>query len=218
VFVTYPAYVRDKARQMRVERGLTIDELAERLAISRQTIYYWVRDLPIAREPRWNPHGGAAAVKTKYAVRREEAYARGLEEFDELALAATFRDFVCMYIGEGSKRNRNRVAIGNSDPRVVTLAAHWIRRFSSNRVSYWVQYHADQDLAELAAFWAGELGVEPSDIRFQRKSNSGQLAGRNWRSQYGVLTVLADDTLFRARLQAWIDRVKAEWIDWAYGA
>jgi transposase-like protein len=218
VFVAYPAYVRDKARQMRLESGLTIDELAERLAISRQTIYYWVRDLPIEREPRWNPHGGAAAVKTKYQVRREAAYARGLDEFDELARAATFRDFVCMYIGEGYKRNRNRVSIGNSDPRVVTLAARWIRRFSANRVSYWVQYHADQDLAELAAFWAAELRVEPSDIRLQRKSNSGQLAGRNWRSRYGVLTVLADDTLFRARLQAWIDRVKAEWIDWAYGA
>ena len=32
---------------MRVERQLTIDELAERLALSRSTIYYWVRDLPI---------------------------------------------------------------------------------------------------------------------------------------------------------------------------
>jgi transposase-like protein len=43
VFVTYPAYVREKARRMRVERDFTIDEIAERLAISRQTIYHWVR-------------------------------------------------------------------------------------------------------------------------------------------------------------------------------
>jgi excisionase family DNA binding protein len=32
---------------MRVERKLTIDELAERLALSRSTVYYWARDLPI---------------------------------------------------------------------------------------------------------------------------------------------------------------------------
>ena len=32
---------------MRIERRLTIDELAERLALPRTTIYYWVRDLPI---------------------------------------------------------------------------------------------------------------------------------------------------------------------------
>ncbi|MEA2202107.1 MAG: hypothetical protein QOI89_2703 [Solirubrobacteraceae bacterium] len=32
---------------MRVERRLTIDQIAERLALPRSTIYYWVRDLPI---------------------------------------------------------------------------------------------------------------------------------------------------------------------------
>jgi hypothetical protein len=31
---------------MRVERKLTIDQIAERLALSRTTIYYWVKDLP----------------------------------------------------------------------------------------------------------------------------------------------------------------------------
>jgi hypothetical protein len=200
---------------MRVERGLTIDELAERLAISRQTIHYWVRDLPIEREPRWNPHGGAAAMKTKYELLREAAYAEGLAQFSELARERSFRDFICMYIGEGYRRNRNTVALANSNPRVVVLAAHWIRRFSRNQVGYFVQYHADQDPDELRRFWGAQIRVEPSLVRIQRKSNSGQLAGRNWRSAHGVLTVRACDTYFRARLQAWIDSVEAEWIDLA---
>ena len=86
-----------------------------------------------------------------------------------------------MYIGEGYKRSRNRVSIGNSDPAVVRLANSWIRRFA----------------------------------RFQRKSNSGQLKGRNWRSRHGVLTVCANDTYLRARLQAWIDCVQAAWLQFA---
>lgn len=40
-----------------------------------------------------------------------------------------------MCIGEGNKRNRNVVAIGNSDPTVVRLGVYWIRRFSSNAVA-----------------------------------------------------------------------------------
>jgi excisionase family DNA binding protein len=32
---------------MRIERKLTIDQLAEQLALSRSTVYFWVRDLPI---------------------------------------------------------------------------------------------------------------------------------------------------------------------------
>jgi hypothetical protein len=213
VFVTYPAYVRDKARQMRVERGLTIDELAERLAISRHTIYHWVRDLPIAREPRWNPHGGAAAMKTKYRLLRDAAYEQGWLEFDELVLEHSFRDFVCMYIGEGYKRCRNTVALCNSDPNVIILGDLWIRRIARNRVTYSLQYHADQDCHGLTRFWGGLLKLEPSAIRLQRKSNSNQLKGRTWRSRHGVLTVTASDTLFRARLQAWIDRICEEWLE-----
>ncbi len=45
----------------------------------------------------------------------------------------------------------------------------------------------------------------------QRKSNSNQLAGRTWRSVHGVLTVRACDTLFRAKLEGWMDRLRESW-------
>jgi transposase len=49
--VTHPDYIREKALELRRERGLTIDEIAERLALSRSTIYHWVRDIAIPRKP-----------------------------------------------------------------------------------------------------------------------------------------------------------------------
>jgi DNA-binding XRE family transcriptional regulator len=104
------AYIREKARQLRAEKKLTIDELAERFAISRTTIYYWVKDVP-----------------------------------------------------------------------------------------------------ELCAFWGALLDVEPTEIKFQRKSNSGRLAGKTWRSKYGVLQVRASDTYLRARIDAWMDHIRADW-------
>ena len=42
MFAMHPPYLREKAREMRVEKKLTIDQIAERLALSRTTIYYWV--------------------------------------------------------------------------------------------------------------------------------------------------------------------------------
>lgn len=48
-------------------------------------------------------------------------------------------------------------------------------------------------------------------IKLQRKSNSKQLAGRSWRSRHGVLTMRIDDTLLRARMQAWMDRIHEDW-------
>jgi hypothetical protein len=116
-----------------------------------------------------------------------------------------------MYIGEGTKRGRNRVALGNSDPRVMALATRWIRRLSSRDVSFWLQYHADQDPQELVGFWSSFLGEDPSLFKLQRKSNSNGMTGRIWRSKHGVLTVASHDTYLRARMQAWMDLVRAEW-------
>lgn len=212
--MTHPDYLRAKAREMRLERNLTIDELAERLALSRSTIHSWVRDLPIERSA-----DRQSAGQRKRSARNVErcrririaAYERGRAEFSDLAQDPTFRDFVCMYIGEGYKRNRNRVALGNSDPIVVSLAARWISAFAANKMDYYLQFHADQDPEWLSCFWAFRLGARPGDIRLQRKSNSNQLAKRTWRSKYGVLSVGSNDTGLRARLQGWIDEAKLDW-------
>ena len=73
--MAYPAYVREKARELRVEKHLSIDEIAQRLALPKTTIYYWVRDVPLGR-PRRGSAGqrkGNRNMQRKYAVRRAAA-------------------------------------------------------------------------------------------------------------------------------------------------
>ena len=48
--MAYPADLRKRARELRIQKHLSVDELAERLALPRTTIYYWVGDLPLGRE------------------------------------------------------------------------------------------------------------------------------------------------------------------------
>lgn len=209
--MAHAAYIREKARSLRVERQLTIDQLAERLALSRSTIYYWVRDLPI---PGSGPGGGwsadaqrkgTRAMQLKFRGLREAAYREGVESFQRLAADRTFRDFVCLYVAEGYKRSRHTVSICNSDPAVMRVALRWIRLLTEKAPVFSLQYHADQDADELRAFWGETLRCVPGAIRLQRKSNSNQLAGRSWRSRHGVIAVSVYDTLLRARLEAWLD-------------
>lgn len=211
--MAYPRYLREKARALRTERGLTLDEIAERLALPRTTVFYWIRDLPLGRPPRASAgqRKGNAAMSATFRRRREAAYTQGGLEYPELAAQRTFRDFVVLYVAEGYKRNRNVVSLCNSDPRVIAIAARWIGALTGRKLDYSLQYHADQDPEQLRAFWGALLGVDGQVIRLQRKSNSAQLRGRSWRSVHGVLTVGANDTMLRARLQAWIDRVKEDW-------
>jgi Protein of unknown function (DUF2877) len=211
--MAYPGYVREKARQLRVERRLSIVEIAERLALPKTTVFYWVRDIPLGRPRRDNPHPGTRAMQRKFRSLREQAYKDGRESFETLSSGdPTFRDFVCMYIGEGYKRSRNQVSVANADPRVVVLATRWLKAMSRSKLIFSVQYHADQDVRQLSEFWASTLDISPGDVRLQPKANSGQLRSRVWRCKYGVLAVTTNDTLLRAQLQAWMDCVQEQWL------
>ena len=217
--MTYPTYLKEKARSLRRDPGMTIDELSERLSLSRTTIYYWVRDISIERSPAttWSEKArrkGNRAMQEKYLRIREIAYNNARISFHGWsALDPTFRDFICMYLGEGYKRNRNKVSICNSDPVVVELAHRWLHRLSDNRISCSLQHHADQDVEVLKGFWGNRLGVKPDSIRVQRKSNSGSLASRTWRSRFGVLTVAVGDTALRARIDGWMHELQRAWLD-----
>ena len=210
--MTYPYYLQEKARELRRSQHLSIDEISERLAISRTTIYYWLRGMPLGRRRRDNPHPGVRKMLAKYKRAREEAYELGRWEFPRLTRHPTFRDFVALYIAEGYKRNRNTVSICNSDAAVMKVGTLWMRRFARNPLSYSIQFHADQDLGEITSYWAEALDIDAAAIRLQRKTNSSRMSGRTWRSRYGVIAVRAGDTVFRARLQGWIDRLQDEWI------
>jgi hypothetical protein len=119
---------------------------------------------------------------------------------------------VCLYIAEGYKRDRNTVSLCNSDGGVVKLAAKWMRHFSRNKGHLPGAVPPDQIHTDLRSYWSGVLEVKPEEIRLQRKSNSNRLSGRTWRCVNGVCSVRAFDTLFRARLQGWIDCLQNSWV------
>ena len=118
---------------MRIERRLTIDELAERLALPETTIYYWVRDLPIPGSgsgggwPESAQRKGTRAMQRKYRVMREAAHRAEIGEYETLAAEPTFRDFVCLYIAEGYKRRRHVVSIATlTQPSCSSPAGGWV--------------------------------------------------------------------------------------------
>jgi hypothetical protein len=95
--IGHPSFLREKARQLRVSKRLTIDELSERLLVSRSTVYYWVRDLPIPASERnlirakVGQRKGNRAMQARYRRLREHAYEEGRRSFGALVRGATFR-------------------------------------------------------------------------------------------------------------------------------
>lgn len=206
-------HLREKAIELRTRQNLTLDELVERLGLPRTTIYYWIKNLPIPRTEQQSAARQRAsdANRERARAKRDAAYQQGWEEAPSLLADPVFRDFVVLYMGEGSKRQRNYVEFVNSDPKLVVLANRWIAQLTRGGMEYRLQYHADHDPEALKRFWGDLLQVDPSLIKQLRKSNSNELTGRNFRSVHGLLTVRTGDTYFHMRLKAWMDFVKSQW-------
>ena len=76
--MAYPPYLRERARELRITRNLSLNEIAERLALSKSTVGYWIRDLPLGRQRRWSvgQRKGNQRMKQKYADLRRAASSR----------------------------------------------------------------------------------------------------------------------------------------------
>lgn len=201
-----------KARDWRVS-GMSLTDICERLKLSKSTVYYWIRDLPkIGRTEKQSEaqKQGTRALIRKCAKERQRRYCVAQEMIRDLSCERGFREFVILYLTEGYRRSRNTVAVANSNVSLVRLALRWLERFTSRPVFFDLQYHADQNESGLRDFWGRELRIDPGKIRLQRKSNSGRMVHRNWRSEHGVLTVRTHDTGLRSMIQAWMDWLVTE--------
>ena len=208
------------ARLLRVEQQLTVDQLAKRLAVPRSTIYYWVRDLPLRAERsyrRSSSEGGCDPERVGREQARlpdECAYEEALRSYDDLIVQPTFRDFLSIYIVEGYKRDRRRVALANADPAVMRLANRWIWRLTDKSPSLSLRCQPDQSVSELRRYWSETVGEDAAAIHARRaRDGNDELSLHQWSPLpvHGVLTVTVEDTLLRARLQAWMRRMREAW-------
>jgi len=198
---------------------MTVPQIAEQLKIAKSTALRWVGHIPI---PRTNDQTEAQQQRAddnriRHQKIREQDYQMGFEEAPELMKNPLFRDFVTMYIAEGYKKSRNEVEIGNSDASVMRMAVYFLRKYKNPErgMQYRVQIHRDQNPDDIKAYWADVVGVKPEDISISRKSNSGEMDGRNWRSEHAVLSIRVYDTEFRSRLGGWMDYLRKEWLDFS---
>jgi transposase len=220
----HTSQLRAEAIRLRAIEGYTLRELAEHFGISRSTVNYWVKDVPAgtdlsaerqrkrAERQRANQQAGTASMQAKYAARRQEAYDAVRIEASMFLEDRDVRDFVVLYLAEGTRKDRNVVALSNSNPLIIKFAYRCMKRLATNLRFYCsFQYHADQDPKQLRSFWAVLLDIDPVCIKAIPKTNSGHLQGRRFACEYGVFQIKAGDTTLRAQLQALMDAVQEQW-------
>ena len=206
-------HVRDKAVELR-RKGYSLTAIQERLQLNKTTIYYWIKDIKtqlLVRSTKKCHIAAGEASRKKFEKKRKEAYDEFKNMSESLLSDRYLRDFILLYMTEGYRRNRNSVSISNSNPNIVVVSHYWLKKLSNRPIDYGVQIHIDNDESEIKGFWSRLLNIDPGLIRITRKSNSGGLSGRVWRSVHGVFQVRTSDTYFRSKIEALMDAVQEDW-------
>jgi len=208
-------HLKKKALLFR-QKGMSLLDICERLKLCKGTVYYWIKEIPLSEVTKKQKASVIAAGKAshrKFKKLREEAYELGVKEYPKLMKENDFRDFVMLYLTEGYRRSVNTASVANSNKNLIGLAYKWIKKLANpeRKLSFSIQCHEDNDENNLKIYWSKILKIDKSLIKVTRKSNSGKMSGRNWRSEYGVFTVCCCDTYLRSRIESWMDLLQKEW-------
>ena len=171
--------VRAKARTLR-EQGLSYNQIAAELGVSKSSVSLWVRDLPrpeplsyeafrerhVAGVRRW-----WAAERQVREARRVAARAAASNEIGDLNDREIIIAGAIAYWCEGAKnkpdRRYDRVVFTNSDPGLSMLFLRFLDAagIGRDRLIYQVQIHESADVRTAQEFWLGVTGADPAQFR-----------------------------------------------------
>ncbi len=208
---------RLEAERLRREEGLSYSEIAARLGVSKSTLSYWLRDIPLKPEHEARLKQRLEANRATFAARawsvnrerharaRQAAYQAGVEvvarlpeevAVDELALAM-------LYLGEGAKSG-NRVQLASTNPTILRYfvwALMHIYGVQMQRLSFRLNLvEAARPMEQaLKLWWSQQLGCSLerfTKTQFDPRSRATELTD----DYRGVCTVTCYDTALQQRL------------------
>lgn len=142
------AKIREKEKAVVLRhKGFGIKEIARQLAVSKSTVSYWCRDIPLSLQQintlqkRSGAHALTALLKASERKRSHRLAqtvienATGKKDVGQI----TSRDYLMvglgLYWGEGYKRGSEELGFTNSDPQMILFFIRFLR----------IVYHIDID-------------------------------------------------------------------------
>lgn len=154
------------------KKGKTFLEIKKALGVNipQSTLSYWLKNIPLSVKQKQRidrvvlnniKKGQLIALKINRlkrqiylnSVEKRVNYLKELIHNRDVAKIA----LAMLYLGEGSKTQRGSLMFGNSDPQVIYLFLHLLRKcydVDESKFRCTLQARADQNIKELERFWS----------------------------------------------------------------
>ncbi len=177
-----------------------MQEIALELGCSVNKVVYWMDRYQIKRRTisdaiynKHNPNGDPFDIKP--IRNRSDAKLLGLG--------------LGLYWGEGNKRNKYSVRLGNTDPALLNTFILFLTELCGvkrERLKFGLQIFSDTDPKVALDYWIQELNVRDSQFYKVTVTISGSVGTYRHKSSYGVVTVHFHNKKLRDIINAMLPR------------
>lgn len=167
-----------------IKDQLSVPTIAKRMRCSEHKVNYWLhkygiqkRSISEALYAAWNPDGDPFKRKPLKSMEDAKLYGMG----------------VGLYWGEGTKRDKTSIRLGNSDPRLILKFLEFLRTIYSideRKLRFGLQIFGDMNKDDVLSYWIRALGV-PRKHFFPTIIVTPYRGVGNYRrkTRYGVITI-----------------------------
>lgn len=169
-----------------IDKKHSVSEIAKVFQCSENRINYWIRKFKIQKRSltdamyaKYNPHGDPFLVKEPKTLEGAKLLGLGLG----------------LYWGEGNKKNRNSIRLGNTDPKMIRMFLRFmvdIFGISKEKLRFGLQIFDDMQPRKTLKFWLNEL----QDFKIRKDqffkitvTPSRSIGNYREKSKFGVMTV-----------------------------
>lgn len=125
-------------------------------------------------------------------------------DFEKLKYHPLFIAGVMLYWGEGDKASRNRVALTNTDPKMIKIFTFFLQdicKIDRKRLKIWLLLYPDLKEVECKKFWKKYAGLGSF---FFNKSIVINGRHKTKRLHHGVCTVVVSSRYLKEKMIIWL--------------
>lgn len=198
--------------------NLSTKEISEKMNRPVGTIKRWLAPYQLEKDIEAINKGrlkGSLKMQENYALKRKIAYEEAQKNIELDLKDELLRDFINIYIGEGSKRRNGEIAVTNSDLKTILLCLVVMKKYflkEDKKIIFNLNYYKDsQNEKELLNYWLSILkNNDKVEIRTYIQPTV-KAEGHNNSNQYGLIKIVINDTYAKQKLNAYMDYIKEEW-------
>jgi hypothetical protein len=196
-------------------------EVASRMGRPVGTIKRWLAPYKemwpaeVTELAKINAKAASLKNKAKQDKLKQEAYDEAYGNAEKNLKDELLRDFVNLYIGEGTK-NTGNVTMTNSDLRTILLSLYAMKKYflqEGKNIKIEIRYYEkNNNEQELLNYWTKLLGHDENICLKTYKQKRYNPEGHNNSNKFGLIRIDICDVYAKEKLNAYMDYLKEKWL------